>query len=105
MLEKLPFIRILTSGGTVKVDDNLEIVLRCPADSPEEVVVLSLDIRFARTYFVGPITYRDAYVIESKRRISVRREVPMLHIRHAPSTCDCLKVGLGDERIPMLHQL
>ena len=73
MLEKLPFIRVLTSGGTMKVDDNLEIVLRCPTDSLEEEGVLSLDIWFARADFVSPITYRDAYVIESRKHILVQR--------------------------------
>ena len=50
----------------MKIDDNLEVVFSCPRDSLDEVVVLPLDIWFARTNFVSPITYRDAHMVESK---------------------------------------
>ena len=50
----------------MKVDDNLEVVLPCPCDSLEKVVVLPRDEWFARTNIVGPIPDRDAHVIESK---------------------------------------
>jgi hypothetical protein len=56
---------ILTSGSTVKVDDNLEIVLFRPTNSLKEVGVLPLDIRFARGNIISPISYRDAHVVES----------------------------------------
>ena len=49
----------------MKIDDNPKVVFSCPRDGPEEVVVLPLDIRFARTDFVGPIAYRDANMVES----------------------------------------
>ena len=50
----------------MKIDDNPKVVFSCPRDSLGEVVVLPLDIRFARTDFVSPITYRDAHMVESK---------------------------------------
>jgi hypothetical protein len=70
--------------------------------------VLSLDIRFAGTDFVSPVPYRNAYMIESKMQdcTSSARTVWSGRYKHgAPSSCDCLKVGLGDERIPMIYQL
>jgi len=57
---------ILTSRGTVKIDENLKIIFCCPSDGLEEEAVLPLDIRFAGTDFVSPIPYRNAYMIESK---------------------------------------
>ena len=74
-MEKLLYIPVLTSGGTMKVDDNLKIILGRQTDSLEEIVVLPLDIRFPRTDVVSPITYRDAYVIESRRHILVQGEL------------------------------
>jgi hypothetical protein len=60
---------ILTSGSTVKVDDNLEIVCLRPTDSLKEIVALPLDKRFARAnIIISPISYRDAHVIESRNR-------------------------------------
>ena len=56
---------ILTSWGTMKIDDNLKVVCFRPINSFEEVLVLSLDVRFAWTDIVSPIAYRDAHVIES----------------------------------------
>jgi len=76
---------VLTSRGTVEIDDDLEFVFRCPADRLNKVVVLSLDIRFTGTDLVGPISYWDAHVVES-------------------GICDCTKVILGDPCIPMVHQ-
>ena len=52
----------------MKIDNNLEIVRLCPSDSPEKVVVLPREERFARTDVVGPIPDRDAHVIESKNK-------------------------------------
>ena len=63
---QLRFIPILTSRGTMKIDDNPKVVFSCPRDSFDEVIVLPLDIRFTRTDFVSPITYRDAHMIEPK---------------------------------------
>jgi hypothetical protein len=56
---------ILTSRGTMKIDDNLKVACFRPINSFEEVVVLSLDVRFAGTHIISPIAYRDAHVIES----------------------------------------
>jgi hypothetical protein len=49
----------------MKIDDDFKVVCLRPIDSIEEVIVLSLDVRFARTDIVSPIAYRDAHVIES----------------------------------------
>jgi hypothetical protein len=57
---------ILTSGSTVKVDDNLDIVCLRPTDSLKEIVVLPIDKWFVRGNIIGPISYRDAHVIESR---------------------------------------
>jgi hypothetical protein len=57
---------ILTSGSTVKVDDNLDIVGLRPTDSLKEIVVLPIDKWFVRGNIIGPISYRDAHVIESR---------------------------------------
>jgi hypothetical protein len=81
-------------------------VLPCPTDSFKEVLVLSLNIRLAGCDFVGPITYRNAHVIKSKVD-TVCRSVAAhaAFYKDAPSSCNRLKVGLGDPRIPMFHQL
>ena len=50
----------------MKIDDDLDFVFLCPADGLDEVVVLPLDIWFAGSDIVGPISYRDAHVIESR---------------------------------------
>ena len=53
----------------MKVDDDLDFVFLGPTDGLEEIVVLPLNIWFARTDdIVGPIPYRDAHVIESKNK-------------------------------------
>lgn len=39
--EKVRLVPILTSRDTVEIDDNFEIVCRCPSDGLEEVVMLS----------------------------------------------------------------
>ena len=96
---------VLTSRGTVKIDENLKTIFCCPSDGLEEEAVLPLDIRFAGTDFVSPIPYRNAYMIESKMQdcTGSARTVWSARYKHgAPSSCDCLKVGLGDERIPMI---
>ena len=49
----------------MKIDDDFKVVCLGPINSFEEVIVLSLDVRFARTDIVSPIAYRDAHVIES----------------------------------------
>jgi hypothetical protein len=67
---------ILTSGGTVKVYDRLDIVLLRPSDSLEEVVVLPLDIWFVGSDIVCPISYRDAHVIESRKRRKAQYHIP-----------------------------
>ena len=56
---------ILTSGSTVKVDDNLDLVLFRPINSLKEIGVLPLDIRFARGNIKSPVSYRDAHVVKS----------------------------------------
>jgi len=61
-----PVVPILTSRGTMKIDDDPKVVFSCPRHSPGEVVVLPLYIRFARTDFVSPITNRDPHMVESK---------------------------------------
>ena len=50
----------------MKIDDNPKVVFSCPGNGLYEVVVLPLNIRFARTDFVSPIAYRDAHMVESK---------------------------------------
>ena len=49
----------------MKIDHNPKVVFSCPGNGLDEVVVLPLDIRFARTDFVSPIAYRDANMVES----------------------------------------
>ena len=58
----------MTAWDTVKIDNNLDVVFPCPSDGLAKVVVLPRDERFARTDFVGPITDRNAHVIESKNK-------------------------------------
>jgi hypothetical protein len=60
------FIPVLTSWGTVKIDDNLKIVLRCPTNGLKKVWFLPLNVRFTGANIIGPIPDRDAYMIESK---------------------------------------
>jgi len=96
-------VPILTSRGPVKIDDNLKIVFRCPADCFEEVVVLPLDKRFARNNFVGPIPDWDAHVIEPKNS-RFRPHCKQLKPEHTPGTCDIFKVILGNPCVPMRCQ-
>jgi hypothetical protein len=49
----------------VKVDYNLDIVGLRPTDSFKEIVVLSLDERFAGGNIIRPIAYRNAHMVES----------------------------------------
>jgi hypothetical protein len=63
----------LTSRDAVEINYNLQTVLPCPTDGLEEIFVLPLNIRLARCDFVGPITYRDAHVIEPKVDIQIHR--------------------------------
>lgn len=60
------FIPVLTSWGTVEVDDNLQTVCPCPTDGIKEVSLLPLNVRLARANIKGPIPDRDAHVVESK---------------------------------------
>jgi hypothetical protein len=60
------FIPVLTSWSTVKIDDNLKLVLRCPTNGLMEVWLLPLNVRFTGGNIKGPIPDRDAHVIESK---------------------------------------
>ena len=55
----------------MKIDDNPKVVFSCPSDSLDEVIVLPLNIRFTRTDVVGPITYRDAHMVESRYMIAL----------------------------------
>ena len=63
---RVPIIPVLTSRDAVKINYNLQTVVPCPTNSPKEIFVLPLNIRLAGCDFVGPITYRDTHVIESK---------------------------------------
>jgi hypothetical protein len=76
---------ILTSGGTVKVDDNLDIVFLRPSDSLEKVVMLPLYIWVARGKVVGPISNRDAHVIESRNNTTSRVTILRILIDKAPT--------------------
>ena len=87
----------------MKIDDNPKVVFSCPRDGLEEVLVLPLDIRFARTDFVSPIAYRDAHMVESKIQDFASEAYDALHYKYAPSSGNCLEVGLGDPCIPMLY--
>jgi hypothetical protein len=61
-------VPILTSRGTVEIDDNFEIVSRCPSDGLKEVVMLSRDVWFTGTNVIRPIPDRDPHVVESKNK-------------------------------------
>ncbi len=50
----------------MEINYDHQTVLPCPTDSLKEIFVLTLNIRLAGCDFVGPITYWDAHVIESK---------------------------------------
>ena len=50
----------------MEINYSVQTVVPCPTNSLKEIFVLPLDIRLAGCDFVGPITYRDAHVIESK---------------------------------------
>ncbi len=93
----------------MEINYNLQAMLPCPINSPDEIFVLSLDIRLAGCNFVGPITYWDAHVIKSKEvrvhSCSVQRAAHVAYYKDAPCSCDGLKVGLGNPRIPMFCQL
>jgi hypothetical protein len=91
----------------MKVYNNLDIVFLRPSDSLEEEVMLSLGIWFARNEIVGPIPYRDAYVIESSYGAIpslFRTSGDFERNKHPPSTCDCFEVVLCDPCFPMLKQ-
>ena len=64
--KQVSLIPVLTSRGTVEIDNNLETVICCPTDRVTKVVALSLVIRFTATDIVSPISYWDAHVIESE---------------------------------------
>ena len=87
------FIPVLTPWCTVKIDDNLKIVLRCPTDGLKKVWLLPLNVRFTRGNIEGPMPDRDAHVIESKisklvyPNSAAHRNVPILY--NLPSGCDC----------------
>jgi len=63
---QVPMIPVLTARDAVEINYDLQTVLPCPIDSLKEIFVLPLNIRLVGCDFVGPITYRDAHVIESK---------------------------------------
>jgi hypothetical protein len=100
---RVPIIPVLTSRDAVEINYNLQTVLPCPTDSLEKIFALTLNIRLARCDFVGPITYRDAHVIESK--VYSVAGAHAAYFKDAPSSCNRLKVGLSNPRIPMFHQL
>lgn len=54
----------------MEINNNFEIVFRCPRDGLKEVVMLSRDVWFAGTNIISPIPDRDPHVIESKNRHS-----------------------------------
>ena len=60
------FIPVLTSWGTVKIDDNLKFVRLCPTNGLEKVGFLPFNVRFTGGNIKGPIPDWDAHVIESK---------------------------------------
>ena len=61
----------MTSRDAVEINYDLQTVLPCPIDSLEEIFMLPLNIRLAGCDFVGPITYRDAHMVESKYMIAL----------------------------------
>ena len=66
---RIPFIPVLTSRDSVKINYHLQAVIPCPLNSLKEIFMLPLDIRLVGCDFVGPIPYWDAHVIESETRI------------------------------------
>ena len=89
----------------MKIDDDFKVVCLGPINSFEEVIVLSLDVRFARTDIVSPIAYRDAHVIESNTfPCSERVRLVHQYDKHEPSVCNCGKVILCNPSVPMLNQ-
>ena len=96
------YIPVLTSWGTVKIDDNLNIVLLRPTNGLKKVWFLPLNIRFTGGNIKGPMPDRDAHVIESKiSKLHTRSFIRTLlcvamHQYNVPSECNCCKVTLGD---------
>jgi hypothetical protein len=75
------FVPVLASGGTMEIDDHLEIVFFCPSDGAHEVVVLSLDEGLVRTDVVRPIPDRNSHVIESKNSTIRNRGLGFSRVR------------------------
>jgi hypothetical protein len=70
--------------------------------------MLPLNIRLVGCDFVGPVAYRDAHVIEPKVDTDSSFSTMAAHAAYykdTPSSCDRMKVGLGNPGIPMFHQL
>jgi hypothetical protein len=82
---------ILTSGSTVKVDDNPDVVLLRPTNSLEEIGVLPLDKRFARGDVISPISYRDANVVESGFNFNFRTYRDFRYVSTHPAPAIALK--------------
>lgn len=104
---RIPFIPVLTSRDSVKINYHLQAVIPCPLNSLKEIFMLPLDIRLVGCDFVGPIPYWDAHVIESETRIQTWLTdfcSEASHAAYLPSSSNRLKVSLSDPCIPMVHQ-
>jgi hypothetical protein len=56
----------------MKVENDLEIVLRSPTNSGDEVIMLSLDVRFTRTNFVRPNNLSELVMCTARPKAASR---------------------------------
>jgi hypothetical protein len=91
-------IPILTSRGTMEVNDDLEAVIESPRNCIQEVRQLSLDIRFTRSNFEGPVANGYPNMVKAG---TINKDKKMTKW-DLPGGSNGSKVRFGYPRVPMI---
>jgi hypothetical protein len=73
----------------MEIDNDADIVFRCPRDGLFKVGKLALNVGFTRTDFKSPIAYRNAHVIEPIHSFAGTKrgsELGMIRVAKQPLT-------------------